>query len=249
MAYKPLTRTLMPIISMLCAFGILAFQHNENHDQDNSIVSQPVVQVVELFTSQGCSSCPPADKLLGTITDKENVIALSYHVDYWNRLGWKDQFSDSQFSTYQRNYAKALRSRVYTPQMVVNGSKEFVGSKSIELKKNLNSKSMVDLLTKPEVSRESNQLIAQIDLTEAPKYQQAYALAVLDKHVTQVTRGENAQKQLINSNIVIDRKALNSTNANITFDLPDDLNGSYRIAIILQDDDLNIVGAAMSDAY
>ncbi len=89
--------------------------------------------IVELFTSEGCSSCPPADKLLSAlITDPatygKEIIALSFHVDYWNSLGWKDPFSSSAFSERQRTYARKLGSGVYTPQMVVNGKTEAVGS-------------------------------------------------------------------------------------------------------------------------
>ena len=86
------------------------------------------VAVLELFTSQGCSSCPPADRLLGTYTSKENVIVLSFHVDYWDRLGWKDPFSSKAFTERQYNYASAMNAGVYTPQLVINGQSEMVGS-------------------------------------------------------------------------------------------------------------------------
>jgi hypothetical protein len=90
--------------------------------------------VVELFTSEGCSSCPAADLLLAKLVSTQpvggaEVIALSEHVDYWNRLGWTDPFSSKQFSERQGRYAKAWRqARIYTPQMVVDGGAEFVGS-------------------------------------------------------------------------------------------------------------------------
>src|SRR5450755_3698233 len=86
------------------------------------------VAVLELFTSQGCSSCPPADRLLGTYTLRENVIVLSFHVDYWNNLGWKDPFSSKAFTERQYNYASAIHAEVYTPQLVINGQSEMVGS-------------------------------------------------------------------------------------------------------------------------
>ena len=88
------------------------------------------VAVLELFTSEGCSSCPSADKLLPQLAKLDsNIIPLSFHVDYWNRLGWEDPFSSSEYSERQRSYAKQLNlESVYTPQLVVNGEYELVGS-------------------------------------------------------------------------------------------------------------------------
>ncbi|MDF2431558.1 MAG: hypothetical protein JWP44_1189, partial [Mucilaginibacter sp.] len=95
--------------------------------------------VIELFTSEGCSSCPPADELVAKI-EKESkdkpVYILAYHVDYWNRLGWRDVFSSANFSKRQHEYADYLHLQsVYTPQIVVNGKSEFVGSEESTLRK------------------------------------------------------------------------------------------------------------------
>ena len=87
--------------------------------------------VVELFTSQGCSSCPPADALLAVLDKDPNVIVLSEHVDYWNHLGWRDPFSSSAHSARQQQYARRFgQDGPYTPQMVVDGRVQFVGSDS-----------------------------------------------------------------------------------------------------------------------
>ncbi|MBS1530174.1 MAG: DUF1223 domain-containing protein [Bacteroidetes bacterium] len=88
--------------------------------------------VVELFTSEGCSSCPPADALIAKLhkeTSDKPIYILAYHVDYWDRLGWKDAFSNPAYSDRQKQYARWLKSsELYTPQAIVNGSKQFVGS-------------------------------------------------------------------------------------------------------------------------
>lgn len=85
--------------------------------------------VIELFTSQGCSSCPPADKVLGDLAHDPNIIALSLPIDYWDYLGWKDTLADSRFTARQRAYSRARGDReVYTPQAVVNGSVHVIGS-------------------------------------------------------------------------------------------------------------------------
>src|ERR1700748_3551551 len=85
--------------------------------------------VVELFTSQGCSSCPPADKIIGELAKDPSVIALSMPIDYWDYLGWKDTLADARFSARQKAYSQMRGDReVYTPQVVVNGSVHVVGS-------------------------------------------------------------------------------------------------------------------------
>lgn len=87
------------------------------------------LDVIELFTSQSCSSCPPADKLLGKLAQREDILALSYSVDYWDYLEWQDTLSDAEFSKRQRGYAKRRGDReVYTPQAIVNGTVQTVGS-------------------------------------------------------------------------------------------------------------------------
>ena len=92
--------------------------------------------VVEMFTSQGCSSCPPADKVLSEYAADKNVLALSWHVDYWNYLGWKDTFSKAEFTERQQHYAVSFRRRgVYTPQAVVNGRDHVVGSRKSHIEK------------------------------------------------------------------------------------------------------------------
>ena len=85
--------------------------------------------LVELFSSQGCSACPPADKFLAELAGRDNVVALGMHVDYWDYIGWKDNFARPEFSARQRAYASArARSMVYTPEMIVNGADDVIAT-------------------------------------------------------------------------------------------------------------------------
>src|SRR3984885_15707161 len=91
--------------------------------------AQPRPTVVELYTSEGCNSCPPAEAQIGKLAKHDDIIALAFHVGYWDDLGWRDRFELPEAVQRQRAYAKALRlSSVYTPQVVIDGQKDFVGS-------------------------------------------------------------------------------------------------------------------------
>ncbi|MGE5268239.1 MAG: DUF1223 domain-containing protein [Thiohalocapsa sp.] len=95
-------------------------------------LAEPRPVVVELFTSQGCSSCPPADALLGELARQQGVIALGFHISYWDRLGWKDPLSSEAATERQKRYARVLgNGQIYTPQIVVDGTSEMVGSDRI----------------------------------------------------------------------------------------------------------------------
>lgn len=95
-----------------------------------SPVAAKSLAVVELFTSQGCNSCPPADELLGELADRDDVLALSFNVDYWDYIGWKDTLASPENTARQKSYAHAMRSnRIYTPQMVIGGRRHVVGSR------------------------------------------------------------------------------------------------------------------------
>ena len=166
--------------------------------------------VVELFTSQGCSSCPPADKVLSSISKEaqkngQAIYTLSFHVDYWNYLGWKDPYSDSRFSQRQRAYAQSLSTGVYTPQMVVNGEIAFVGSRKTEAQKNIQEALSQAAQVEVEISSVSKKG-EYVELTYelgAQKASWELQVALVEAQVSDaVKRGENRGRTLSHSHVV-----------------------------------------------
>jgi hypothetical protein len=162
--------------------------------------------VVELFTSEGCSSCPPADELLIQIEAQQpfpgiEVIALSQHVDYWNRLGWRDPFSSAEYTARQQRYAQALRAdNVYTPQMVVDGRVEFVGGDARRARQEI-----VAAARAPKVRVKAEQAAARLLITVEPVggAPADVLLAVTEGGLASgVTRGENAGRRLRHTAVV-----------------------------------------------
>jgi len=162
---------------------------------------QPVV--VELFTSQGCSSCPPADAVLSELAERDDVVALSLHVDYWDYIGWKDPYSSPQMTERQRAYAAEMSLRyVYTPQMVIDGRQDIVGSRRSEVmaavEASVRQGKPVEIAFE---AREGGRVI--IPEGRAPDRGATIWLAVYDEdHETQVKRGENAGRMLRNAHVV-----------------------------------------------
>lgn len=183
--------------------------------------------VVQLFTSQGCSSCPPADALIEKIKEEykdQNVFVMSYHVDYWNRLGWKDPFSQREFTELQYEYAEQFRERrVYTPQIVMNGKEHFVGSNSSKLRskiKNYLKHKVENTLTFTKTKDDEGNTVLNYEVSGKLKNKKIKLAFVLENSVTEIKRGENSNKTLSNSNIVLQESIL---------ELNDEQKGSYII--------------------
>ena len=172
--------------------------------------------VVELFTSEGCSSCPPADELVAKIQHESKDIPLyilAYHVDYWNRLGWKDVFSSAEFSNRQRDYANYLNLQsVYTPQIVVNGKTEFVGSQEGMLRSAIHNnlqKSAPTSLTIGYLKGNNSSLQIKYSVT-GNTANSVLLLAFVQKNATtKVERGENGGQTLSHVQIVRKLQTIN----------------------------------------
>jgi hypothetical protein len=181
--------------------------------------------VVELFTSEGCSSCPSADKLVALAQKEfnENTIVLSYHVDYWDRLGWKDPFSKAAYTDRQRLYAEHLNlESVYTPQAIVNGKTEFVGSNKTALWNAIsNYKNSDYVIIETETPQVSNQQLS-IKYNYAPLQPNENIVLelVLKNATTQVKRGENGGATLSHINIVEDIVQKHESKGTAIFNLP-----------------------------
>jgi hypothetical protein len=168
--------------------------------------SAPAKGVVELFTSQGCSSCPQADALLGRLAKRDDVIAISLSVDYWDYLGWKDTLAQGKFTERQKAYAKVLGDgMVYTPQAVVNGSVHVNGSDAGQIERALDKTSKSLALVPVKVSAGGNLLVVDIGDAQpgATGKETTIWLAVISRNVeVAIQRGENRGKTVTYSNVV-----------------------------------------------
>ena len=166
--------------------------------------------VIELFTSQSCYSCPPAEALLGELTERKNLIALEFHVDYWDDLvygsagKWKDLFSDPAYTERQRVYARRIRnSGVYTPQVVVDGVVQTVGSRRGRVERLLERSAGIEKPVLVSVRPATDGGFTVSVQSKAGRPAAAVLLARYDlKHVTAVEAGENKGKTLTNHHVV-----------------------------------------------
>jgi hypothetical protein len=171
--------------------------------------SNPVI--IELFTSQGCSSCPAADKNLSEILKrsvKEGkwIYGLSFHVDYWNHIGWKDPYSSKEFTDRQRQYAQRMKlSSMYTPQMIVNGTEEFVGSNMTDADASIKEALRNAPLYQVKIKSVSvaNQMITITYAIDKESNGEILNVAIVERNLENyVSRGENEGRKLHHDNVV-----------------------------------------------
>lgn len=247
------------MIISIAVLGLTAtgfIMNSTRKERSEKVDQQPLstkgVAVVELFTSEGCSSCPPADLLLPDL-DKigPNVITLAYHVDYWNRLGWKDPFSSPDYSNRQRAYATQLHlESVYTPQLVVNGKYELVGSNrsaaSAAIQKVLlelpSTKIMIE-----KIDKASKQLLVRCKIEGALDHLSIIGALIEKTSSVDVKAGENSGRKLSHSNIVrsfVQQPAAKSME--FTLEFPDGLNDdNWEIVFFAQDTMTGVISGAV----
>ena len=171
--------------------------------------------LVELFTSEGCSSCPPADALVNDLykqstENKQAIFILNFHVDYWNYLGWKDPYSREEFTQRQYVYGEHFENgRVYTPEMHVNGGKAFVGSESAEVRSQI--KNALEKLSPNRISLNySDGKLSYSAVNKVSGNEQVYLAFIEFNCSSAITAGENEGKKLFHNSVVREFRKLNS---------------------------------------
>jgi hypothetical protein len=250
--------------SLLLAALFIAFLWGGNNNELSSEASPsslpvpPQTVLVELFTSQGCSSCPPADQVFQRLVEESeegnlSIIALSYHVDYWNRLGWKDPYSQAAFSERQRQYARVLPDqRVYTPQMVIQGQRAHVGSREKEVRSSIRSMGQ-----QPQASSLTTILKAATEGSNVREVSYeikgksngiTLQIALVEPHLANdVPRGENRGHRLAHTNVV--RTLTSQINPKLQGTLAIDISAletssSGKVILFVQDtEQMTVLGA------
>ena len=206
--------------------------------------------VVELYTSQGCSSCPPADKFLHELAKQDDVIALALHVDYWDYIGWKDEFARPHHTERQKAYARVAGSRtVYTPQMVIGGVDHVIGTRPQEVAATLTKHMMADTYVEISGSRTANTVT--LEMREVVPVDGAMVVQLVTYNPSasvDIKRGENAGKTLNYTNIVTSWTALEAWNGDAPLTLEAEVpNDDPAVVIVQMHGHGRIVGAVRLD--
>jgi hypothetical protein len=188
-----------PLVAAVFVIAAASFAPASAERSAGELVSAPPPVVVELFTSQGCSSCPPADKVLDELQQREDVLPLSFHVTYWDRLGWPDTFGLQASTDRQRSYSALLdNDGLYTPQMVIGGRVDVVGSQRGRVRE------AIDLLL---AHRQPGVPMAiengRLRLGDGPSGEATiWLFGIDDEHEVWIHRGENRGRAITYHNVV-----------------------------------------------
>ena len=219
----------------------------------NRLIAQHGSVIVELFTSQGCSSCPAADKNLTdaiVLAEKQGdpIIGLSFHVDYWNHIGWKDPYSSKLFTQRQRDYSEAMNlESLYTPQMIVNGKREFVGSDKAALNDAVlvaRKQASAFQISIHGLKMEDDNLSFQYEVNGLPT-DEVIHFAIVERGVENyVPRGENSGRKLHHDNVVrfFNTKSLLQKDQ-VSLSLKNSPFQKLNLILYIQDKSMQVMGA------
>jgi len=242
-------------IAALATIVGFSFIHKTKLEKKNISVNatKGSFALLELFTSEGCSSCPSADRLLPQLAAIDsNIITVSFHVDYWNDLGWEDKFSSSEFTNRQREYAQQLHlESIYTPQLVINGEYELVGSNrstaEADIKTVLKEKVGVQLGF-DEVKKDGGKIKIACHADGELKDQNIFIALVEKNAETNVRAGENRGLKLSHTNVVRSlTKKVAQQKMDLEISIPKDLaDDNWQLVLLSQDkNSLKVTGAAL----
>ena len=202
--------------------------------------------VVELYTSEGCSSCPGADAFLIELAARDDVLALALHVDYWDYIGWKDSFGSPQYSERQRAYAKTGgRRMIYTPQMIINGQDHVVGTHTQDVVDVIIRHKTSNPYVALEIAREGKQLHIRAK-AGTPLQDRLTVQLIRYKPLarTDIKRGENAGRSIEYVNIVTKLQVLKQWDTHEPLELQADVSGDEPVVVLLQHEGHGPVAAA-----
>ena len=210
-----------------------------------SVLAQSGPTVVELYTSQGCSRCPPADEFLGRLAKRDDVIALSLHVDYWDYIGWKDSFGGEQFTKRQHAYAYAAnKSMVYTPQMVISGRHLLVGTKFSKVESVINLRNKKATPVHLQIEKQDGKLLIHARSDQVIENMAVQLVQFSEGETVRVKRGENAGKELRYYNVVTQWTHLQDWDGAKPLSLSTKISGVQGVVVIIQEANYGAVLAA-----
>ena len=195
---------------------------------------KPVI-LVELFTSQGCSSCPPADAFLHKLAKRADVVALSLHVDYWDYIGWKDVFADKQFTLRQHGYAQAGKRRsVYTPQMIIHGQDHVVGNHPMDVTDLITEYQKRGQPVELEVERQGAQIVIRAERRSGRGPMVVQLVRFEPRATVDIRRGENAGRKISYANVVRQWDVIGEWDGRGPLEMKARAKGKLPVAIVVQ---------------
>jgi hypothetical protein len=231
---RPLLASLFALASLLLAQDRAGAQAQRAGEGG----SGPGPVLVELFTSQGCSACPPADRVLASLKGRPGLLVLSFHVSYWDHMGWPDPFAIPASVRRQRGYARAMRSRsIYTPQIIVQGAAAAIGSDAARIARLIEEAApAVALAVALDGHRGERLSVSVPEVRDAPLPLELWAVLYVDSEERFVPNGENAGHSLRHVNVVRHAAVvavLEATPALVRLDRPEGVSAD-GVAMILQ---------------
>lgn len=195
---------------------------------------EPVV--IELFTSQGCSSCPPADAMILELAKRDDVIPLALHVDYWDYIGWKDSFARPAHTERQKAYARAAGHRtVFTPQIIVDGIDHMVGNKPMQLAQLIDAHGDRPRTVGMELERHGASVRIRAEaLTALPEGMIVHVVRYLPQETVSIKRGENAGRTITYANIVTEWQAVARWDGATPLEIEADAPGPLPVVALVQ---------------